>query len=619
MKPILFTLMLSILSFSVFSQKNRLDSIKNVLENGIYERQINFGYVSSPNNFDKNFEYPSHNELTFMFYRFDFFEDSSVNNFFEDGYMGKVFISERYLESDYLLDTYKNCNDFKNDKDGFFMFFKLYYNEQNRDFRINVYPEYVYNICRKDMHWNTKVCKDIKEHEQTVIELIKLNDKYYKNFFEKNDNTTIKSFVDTLNKYNNDSLKKYNIAIPSKYTKIKKNLDFIRIVNFKKQIKCFVVNTLDESSENLGKTLQLAFTKYSYSEDLLENSTYKLNNLECEKIFAKINTIKDKQKENGVTVTRNVLYRSLAVSPEPDDFFIENITSQPNLIRVFLTGNESEIMNQRAIRIKKKELENARKDSIDVNKEIENLQKILDKDSILFNNSVSNIPISQYSLVEIEIKINQIQSEIARINSEKSKSKQTKNNEAFNDLLKICITERKELERIKGDMSKNQKLSTDFNKKKETYSNSLKEQTSKLKILADSIAKLSSSIKVLSEEIITIKPSDSTTNKFWVYYKKVDVSDSVDKKIFSNFIDRLIDYKVSAYLRDALPDKEDTEWIKGNIKGYIKEAKICINSKEKPINGEKDCIEISKYKSYENFSPVIDKSTGHIWIKIKVN
>lgn len=319
--------------------KSKLDKLKKVLSENIYERQLNLGYVSSPDKFDKNFAFPSTTRLNFLFYRFDFFAEDSTLDIFENGYLGKVFVSERYLEEDYLLKTYKSSDDFKNDMNGFFYFFKLYYNEENRDFRINIYPEYVYNICSKKMHWNNKTCNNLNQHREIINRLISLNDKYYKNFFEQNAQTTIEQFI---RKFDGEK----NVQIPAVYTNKIEKRDFMRVVNFKNQIKCFMVNTLDDFDKNNNcKELRLLFTKYSYSDDLLENTSYTLIKSDYESVFVKIDSIKKVLRTNDLAVSRNVLYRSLAISPEPDDFFTDYAVSQSESNKLIYL-NVSQLLSQ---------------------------------------------------------------------------------------------------------------------------------------------------------------------------------------------------------------------------------------------------------------------------------
>lgn len=305
------------------SQKAALDSIAARLQSGIYERTLNLGYIPSPAKFSRNDVPIPHNEFTMMILRFYELSYDSTGKY----YIGKVFMGERYLESHYNK-KYNNVAAYMKDKDGFFMTCKLFYHERSMEYRLNIYPEYILNFCDKacdpfmGMHFNTKKCINTAAHWQAIRYLAGLDDKSYQDISEENDSTQIHEFM--------SSAARSKINIDTSFIKETSNFDdlknkernLIREINLRKYIKCFMVGNFDESPTDLAKSLKLRFTKYSLSEDILENAEYEFQFLPLNQYS---NDYLRLRSTNRIFMTRNPLYRSLAVSFEPDETYIPEI------------------------------------------------------------------------------------------------------------------------------------------------------------------------------------------------------------------------------------------------------------------------------------------------------
>lgn len=305
------------------SQKIVLDSIVKRLQSGIYERTLNLGYISSTTTFSRKSVPIPHNEFTMMIFRFyDFSYDTASNS-----YIGKVFMGERYLESQYNK-KYKSVAAYTNDKDGFFIACKLFYHEHSMEYRLHLYPDYVLNICDKShnpfmgTHFNTHICTNTETHWQSIRYLAALNDQSYNSINEENDSTQVSRFLKTAihQKINIDTGFVNQRAHFLYLSKKQKNM--IREINLHKHIKCFMVGGFFDVPANLAKSLKLRYTKYSLSDDILANAEYDLHFLELTPILDASLRLRG---TNKVFVTRNPLYRSLAVSFEPDETYIPDI------------------------------------------------------------------------------------------------------------------------------------------------------------------------------------------------------------------------------------------------------------------------------------------------------
>lgn len=309
--------------FSGSSQKTVLDSIVKRLQSGIYERTLNLGYIAStPKLSRKNVPVP-HNEFTMMIFRFyDFSYDTTSNS-----YIGKVFMGERYLESQYNK-KYNSVAAYTNDKDGFFMACKLFYHEHSMEYRLHVYPDYILNICNTShdpfmgTHFNTHICKNTETHWQSIRYLAALNDQSYNAISEENDSTQVSRFFKQAirQKINIDT----TFIDPKTYFSglSKKQKNILREINLHKHIKCFMVGGFFDLAANLAKSLKLRSTKYSLSDDILENAEYDFHFLE---LTPGLNAFLKLRGTNKIFITRNPLYRSLVVSFEPDETYIPEI------------------------------------------------------------------------------------------------------------------------------------------------------------------------------------------------------------------------------------------------------------------------------------------------------
>ena len=305
------------------SQKAILDSIVKRLQSGIYERTLNLGYISSTTKFSqKNVPVP-HNEFTMMIFRFyDFSYDNALNS-----YIGKVFMGERYLESQYNK-KYNSVAEYTNDKDGFFMACKLFYHEHSMEYRLHVYPDYVLNICDKfhnpfmGTHFNTHICTNTETHWQSIRYLAALDDQSYNAISEENDSTQVSQFFKLAirQKINIDTGFVNQKTHFSHLNHKQKNV--LREINLHKHIKCFMVGGFFDVPANLAKSLKLRYTKYSLSDDILENAEYDFHFLE---LTPSLDASLKLRGTNKIFVTRNPLYRSLAVSFEPDETYIPTI------------------------------------------------------------------------------------------------------------------------------------------------------------------------------------------------------------------------------------------------------------------------------------------------------
>lgn len=161
----------------VFGQQNTKSDIEKRLKkiataltdpNSTYLRAINTSESA------QNFAYSGRAtqmpfELKHYVYLKFFLDSSDVNN---DGtaIVGKVFMSERYRESYFWEKLEKEPDFISEDTDGFYYYCKLYYNTYNGSYRLNIYPNYVHNICKKYMHFNKKKCQegDLRTHDNTI-------------------------------------------------------------------------------------------------------------------------------------------------------------------------------------------------------------------------------------------------------------------------------------------------------------------------------------------------------------------------------------------------------------------------------------------------------------------
>jgi hypothetical protein len=85
--------------------------------------------------------------------------------------VGRVFIGELYREATFIR-KYEANRDYAMDTDGFYLMYKLYTGANGR-YLLNIYPTYVTNLCKKQMHQNNKVCSDSAAHYQQLTEIVR--------------------------------------------------------------------------------------------------------------------------------------------------------------------------------------------------------------------------------------------------------------------------------------------------------------------------------------------------------------------------------------------------------------------------------------------------------------
>lgn len=314
--------------------EEELCRIAQQMQAGIYERIINFGYIPSPERYEPTQRLTAHNEFTLLFLRFDGFEPVLDGT----AYVGRVFMSERYLERDYNR-KYTSRASYQTDNDGFFMACKLYFDERTLEHRLNIYPDYLLNICRsskrpfKGMHFNQKDCRNAAQHWASLKYVVALNDKHYDKFSDENDLADVWAFLknvpetanictthlESVSRVATDAGVDTDESDTPAITKLQENM--IREINLRKQIKYFRVD-LDRDAANIAASLTLRFTKYALSEDLLDNTTYTYTFVPDDSL---IDAQLAERGRKGVFISRNPLYQSLLSSSEPDDNFIPGV------------------------------------------------------------------------------------------------------------------------------------------------------------------------------------------------------------------------------------------------------------------------------------------------------
>jgi hypothetical protein len=313
--------------------------ISRQMEAGIYERIINLGYIPSPKQYKQSEPLIAHNEFTLLFLRFSGFESVLSGT----AYVGRVFMSERYVEKDYNR-KYRNRAAYETDKDGFFMACKLYFDERTLEYRLNIYPDHLLNICRgsgnsspfKGMHFNKAECTGTTQHWASLKYVVALTDKHYDNFSDENDIADIRRFLNSVpssaNLYHN-YLHSARPALaetddedelsPSTADLTQRQKNMLREINLRKQIKYFRVDPdPDKGAAQLAASLTLRFTKYALSEDLLDNTTYTYTFIPRDSLIDSQLAHRGRER---VFVSRNPLYRSIMSSPVPDDKYIPGI------------------------------------------------------------------------------------------------------------------------------------------------------------------------------------------------------------------------------------------------------------------------------------------------------
>lgn len=330
--------------------KSKLEAIAHRLDGSLYERIIPLGYIPSPGSYTEK-EVVGHLEYTMVVFRFSRFEPVADTT----AYVGQLFMSERYLERDYNK-KYDSVRKYHDDKDGFFVACKLFFDERTLEYRLNIYPDHSLNICRgvssldnvaKGMHYNQRVCTSMNEHWQSLKHVLAIPDIHY-------DQVSYNRFTNWEQLYDFRQFLKPNNSwvnirsLPSPHTGrpdesaeagllSPKQINPLPEINLRKHIKCFHVGNIGDDPATIGQTLKLRFTKYSLSDDLIEGLEYTYERIDPATLTDVV--LADRAKR-GTFVTRNPLYRSLIVSPAPDDNFVPGIDLDTRLTLAYFGGIE---------------------------------------------------------------------------------------------------------------------------------------------------------------------------------------------------------------------------------------------------------------------------------------
>lgn len=324
-------LVLFFLGFSSHAQeiikpykKSRLESKCKTLAGttGIFQRKIDTQEIDPITTFDRSASFFPYSNLHYVHLRFDF-DSLDVESSDTLSRIGKVFMSERYRESDYY-DTFKKGKDYKKDVDGFFYYFKLYYDTESQEFRLNIYPDYVVNICRKGMHMNDRECNNKKVHEKSIVTLIQFDDYHSDDFIADNFKTAIpfrKHRLKSIRKefiiengstnfrtfYNSQDVE--YVESDDLYTTSLKMNGLQQLANFEKTIKVFRVN--DKDTTNIK--LELINSKNSGTEDFNNDINYYYEYSKYENLPTIL---------GHTNYTQNQKFLALNYSLRPDDIYI---------------------------------------------------------------------------------------------------------------------------------------------------------------------------------------------------------------------------------------------------------------------------------------------------------
>jgi hypothetical protein len=241
-------------------------------------------------------------------------------------------MSERYLEQQYNR-SYRSVEAYKSDSDGFFMVCKLYFDERSLEYRLNVYPDYVLNICRSKgnpfngMHFNRVPCTTMPQHWASLKYLASLPDKHYEMFSNEDDTVSIRNFLNPTDHAVNIARDYLTLLASRNHTDSIPILDYKptirqrnlrRELNILKQIKFFSLGSADDTLPKLASSITLKSTKYPLSEDLLEGTEYSYKFISYDQLSR---TPLAKRATRELFISRNPLYRSIIISDMPDDVY----------------------------------------------------------------------------------------------------------------------------------------------------------------------------------------------------------------------------------------------------------------------------------------------------------
>ena len=326
------------LLFRLDEEKAKLNEFIRAIQrdSGIFQRIIQKIDVDITDTYSKYHKYTPYLELNYMHAKFYDFDTPRLDSNGTPISIGKVFMSERYIESDYY-DTFKKPDDYKNDQDGFYYYCKIYFDPKNLEKRLIVYPRYLANICDKNMHLNNKFClkRDLPTHDNTIRALIAIPDTDYGDFLSENSyvnaqdrkaraSAELRRFAKA-----NDTMRVnvHPLFDPAKGTttikgpngfllhQIRKNTLNV-FVNYGKYMKIFRINPMDSTGKFEGTTLTLIHSKTPNNEDFTDNLAYDFT----------FHSYSNKPLADTISpfveYTQNLANRRLEYSELPDDEFI---------------------------------------------------------------------------------------------------------------------------------------------------------------------------------------------------------------------------------------------------------------------------------------------------------
>lgn len=328
------------LFFEVENEKQKLQQFIDHISSkrGIFQRVIQKIDVDITATYSQHHRFSPYLELNYIHLRFfDFGKEIRIDEKGTPFAIGKVFMSERYVETDYF-DSFRKPDDYLHDRDGFFYYCKVYFDTKNLEQRIIIYPRYLVNICDKYMHLNRKCCiaNDIEAHDNTIRLLIAIQDTDYDDFISENSFVPLKQRKESARKelfefaqknsgvrINVHKLFKQEVRSPNKIKnfypffthQIRKNTLPV-FVNYAKYMKVFRITPADTFGSYEGTKLTLTYSKRPNNEDFTDNLAYDFT------FQAYTNKPLSDTLSDYVEYTRNPGNRRLVYSEKPDDEFI---------------------------------------------------------------------------------------------------------------------------------------------------------------------------------------------------------------------------------------------------------------------------------------------------------
>jgi len=342
--------------FTIANEEKKLTELISVIawdgsgENlsGIFQRRIQKIDVDQTETYSKLHQFLPYLELNYIHLRFSDFDAVRLDKNGTPFAIGKVFMSERYIESDYY-DRFRQATDYEHDKDGFYYYCKIYFDTKNIEQRLIIYPHFLSNICKKQMHLNDVTCPDITGrdiHDRSIRVLISIPDTYYGDFLSENSYNTpselgrnMREDIGLFELQNPGSVVNFRSALLQTdggggfKARLRKNSLSV-FVNHTKYMKIFRVTKETEQSGRIANaTLTLIHSKKTDSEDFSDNLHYDYNFLRY----------KEKPLSQPISefveFTNNAANRRLIFSEKPDDEFVPGKKRVFNQISFSTDGN----------------------------------------------------------------------------------------------------------------------------------------------------------------------------------------------------------------------------------------------------------------------------------------